>query len=273
MRLSSKIPPGRLCWICAAAGALLALSAIALFFGASPVVHANGALRVMAWSERSEPVEVYPHGINGAIAEMFAAEKDVQVRVVNLADPGQGLTEEALAATDVLVWFGHRQHKEVTEENVDRVVRHVHERGLGYLPLHSAHYARPFQRIMQRIAEQRGAPLEGTPGRWGRVRNEGRAELIHILKPEHPIARGVRDFTIPKTETYWNPFTVPAPDLKILEGRYEGDQQDGNDGLLWQYGKGKVFYFRPGHETYPILFQPEIRQILKNAVRFLANRT
>ena len=57
---------------------------------------------------------------------------------------------------------------------------------------------------------------------------------------------------------------------KILEGRYKDDLQDGSDGLLWNFGKGKVFYFRPGHETYPIYFQSEVQQILKNAIGFLA---
>ena len=101
----------------------------------------------------------------------------------------------------------------MTPENIDRVVRHVRERGMGYLPLHSAHYAKPFQKIMALIAEERGQPLTGTPGKWGKVRNEGRPELIHILEPKHPIAKVVRDFTIPKTETYWNPFNVPKPDV------------------------------------------------------------
>lgn len=248
-----------------------AVALAGLFLAAWPVLSAQ-KIRVLVWSERTEPAEVYPQGINGALAEMLNKEKDIEARVANLSDPGQGLSEEALLQTDVLIWFGHRKHKEVTEENVARVVRHVKERGMGYLPLHSAHYARPFQEIMKQIAEQRGKPLTDTPGKWGRVRNEGRPELIHILRPEHPIVKGLRDFVIPKTETYWNPFHVPEPDVKILEGRYENDQQDGNDGLLWNFGRGKIFYFRPGHETYPIFFQPEVQQIIRNAVRFLAAR-
>ena len=68
------------------------------------------------------------------------------------------------------------------------------------------------------------------------------------------------------------PFHAPEPDVKILEGRYENDMQDGNDGLLYFYGKGKVFYFRPGHETYPIYFQKEVQQVLKNGIRYLASR-
>ncbi len=239
--------------------------------GAIPL-SAKHSIRVTAWSERSEPAEIYPHGINGALVEMLSGEKGIAAAAANLADPGQGLTEEGLRNTDVLIWFGHKHHKVLTDENVDRIIRRVEQDGMGYLPIHSSHYARAFQKIMATLAERRGAPLDGTPGRWGKVRNEGKPELIHVLEPKHPIAKGVKDFTVPKTETYLNPFNVPAPDLKILEGRYEGGQQDGSDGMLWNFGKGKVFYFRPGHETFPIYFQPEVQQVLRNAVRFLAAR-
>jgi trehalose utilization protein len=246
------------------------LAAIAA--GGSLPLAAKKSIRVMAWSERSEPVEIYPDGINGAFIEMLSDEKGMVATAANLGDPGQGLSEEALRNTDVLISFGHRHHKVISDENVDRIVRRVEQDGMGYLPIHSSHYARAFQKIMATIAERRGNPLQSTPGSWGKVRNEGKAELIHVLEPKHPIAKGVKDFTIPKTESYLNPFNVPSPDLKILEGRYEGGAQDGSDGMLWNFGKGKVFYFRPGHETYPIYFQAEVRQVLKNAVRFLASR-
>ncbi len=230
----------------------------------------GGALRVLAFSERSEPVEVYPNGINGAMADLFKGDKKVKVTIANQQDPEQGLSEAALGATDVLLWFGHKYHKEVSDESVDRVVRHVMERGLGYLPLHSAHYARPFKKLMEIKAEQIGFKLDGITGRWGRVRNEGKPELVRVLQPKHPIAKGIKDFTIPKDEMYANPFIVPPPDLKVLEGSFEGGEQNGSDGLIWTVGKGKVFYFRPGHETYPIYFQPEVQAVLRNAVKWLA---
>lgn len=229
-------------------------------------------IHVLCWSERTEPASVYPNGINGALVELLSKDNGVIAEYANLSDPEQGLSQAALARTDVLIWFGHRKHAEVSAENVDRIVTRVRE-GMGYLPLHSAHYAQPFQKILRLIADKQGQPLTGEPGSWGKVRNDGMPELIHILTPQHPIAHGVRDFTIPKTETYGNPFNVPAPDAKIFEGRYQGGHQDGNDGLLWSFGNGKVFYFRPGHETYPIFYQTEVRQILKNAVHFLASRT
>ncbi len=230
----------------------------------------GGAIRVLAWSERSEPAEAYPNGINGAMADLFKGDKKVKVTVANLADPGQGLTETALAQTDVLIWFGHKNHKDVTAENVDRIIHHVTERGMGYLPLHSAHYALPFKKLMEIKANQIGFKLEGITGRWGRVRNEGKSELVRVLQPKHPIAKGIKDFTIPKDEMYANPFIVPPPDVKVLEGAFEGGEQNGSDGMVWMVGKGKVFYFRPGHETYPIYFQPEVQAVLRNAVRWLA---
>ncbi len=230
---------------------------------------AAGATRVLAWSERSEPPEVYPQGINGAIAELLSAERGVTVTVANLLDPEQGLSEETLSRTDVLVWFGHLNHGDVTEENVERVVRHVVERGMGFLPLHSAHVARPFQRLMQIKGNEAGVRIEGRIGSWGGARDLGAPETVRVLAPEHPIAAGVTSFVISETETYLGPFNVPPADIQVLEGSWESGEQHG-DGLIWYVGRGQVFYFRPGHETRPIYFQPEVQQILRNAIRWLA---
>jgi Trehalose utilization protein len=254
-------------WICP----LAALTILALLSLPATRVSAKQKIRVLIWSEHTEPADVYPDGINGQFVQFLSAEKDIEAKAANLSDPEQGLSEDALKNTDVLIWFGHKKHAEVTQEHVDLVKRYIREHGLGYLPIHSAHYAKPFQQILQDIATQRGKPLEGTPGHWGKVTNAGKPELIHVLAPAHPILKGVKDFTIPQTEMYANPFNVPEPDLKLLEGRYEDGPQDGSDGLLYSYGRGKMFYFRPGHETYPIYFQKEVQQILKNAVRFLAD--
>ena len=227
-------------------------------------------LEVLAWSERSEPVEVYPNGINGAVWDAFKAEKNVHVRVANMLDPEQGLSEAALANVDVLVWFGHRNHADVSVAAVERVVRHVVERGMGFLPLHSAHYSSPFVELMKRRAGQAGVKVEGRVGSWGRVRNQGAPETIQVLLPGHPIAKDVVEFVIPATEMYENPFRVPPPDEKVLAGLWDGGEQAGSDGLVWRVGAGKVFYFRPGHETHPIYFQPEVQQILRNAIFWLA---
>lgn len=257
VNLNFMVRPRLLCLILAAV-ILLPLSA-------------RDRIRVLCWSERTEPAGVYPNGINGAIAEMLAEDHDVIAKIANIYDPEQGLSEEALAKTDVLIWFGHQKHAEVTPEHVDRILKRV-QSGMGFIPLHSAHYSHPFQGILIAIAAQRGSPLQGPPGRWGKVTNSGKPEHLHVVDSKHPIVRGIKDFTIPRTEMYENPFNVPAPDQKILEGKYDGGQQDGNDGLLWNFGSGKVFYFRPGHETYPIYYQPEVRHILRNAVHFMASK-
>ncbi len=228
-------------------------------------------LVVLAWSERSEPIEVYARGINGAIAAIFEGERDVEVRTANLLDPEQGLSEKALAEADVLVWFGHRSHEAVLDGAVERIVRHVVERGMGFLPLHSAHYAKPFVELMKRQAAACGATLEGRVGKWGAVRNAGQPETIAAASPNHPIAKGVATFVIPRTEMYANPFTVPPPDEKVFSGAWEGGEQDGSDGLVWNVGEGKVFYLRAGHETYPIYHQPEVQQVIRNAVRWLGD--
>lgn len=227
-------------------------------------------IQVLAWSERSEPVDVYPRGIHTVIAEMFSSDATVDVRVANLLDPEQGLAEATLAETDVLVWFGHRSHEAVADVVVERVVRHVTERGMGFLPLHSAHYAKPFVALMERRASSRGVVLEGRTGKWGRVQKDVGMEQVRVLDAKHPITRGVAAFVIPESEMYANPFVAPAPDVKLLAGAWDGGEQDGSDGLVWEIGRGRVFYFRPGHETYPIFYQTEVQQVLRNAIRWLA---
>lgn len=246
----------------------LLIGLMLLFLAVLPL--AAQRAQVLAWSERSEPPDVYPAGINGAIAEIFASQRGVRVTVANLLDPGQGLSEEALADADVLVWFGHRNHADVSEEAVERVVRHVVERGMGFLALHSAHVARPFQELMRIKAVEANVPLEGRIGQWAAVRNEGKPETIQVVGPKHPITRGIESFTIPETEMYVNPLNAPPADVKLLEGSWEGGEQQGSDGLVWLVGRGKVFYFRPGHETRPIYRQPEVQEILRNAIPWLA---
>ncbi len=229
-------------------------------------------VRVLTWSERSEPVDVYPNGINGAIRTILEIDRGISVEAVNLLDPQQGLDESALDKTDVLVWFGHLNHADVTDENVARIVRHVVERGMGFLPLHSAHASRPLQKLFEVKAKSIGIELDGRIGAWSQVTNHGKPEKIRVLEPRHPIVRGVADFVIPVTQMYVNPLNAPPADLKILEGSWEGGEQHGSDGLIWRVGKGKIFYFRPGHQTRPIYRQPEVQQILRNAIRWLAKR-
>lgn len=218
--------------------------------------------RVMVWSEGTAPKDIYPHDVNTAIADGLQPLKGWDVVIANLSDPNQGLTEEALAKTDVLIWWGHERHGDVTPENVDRVTRHVKERGMGFIATHSAHYSLPLKKIL------------GTNCGWaGGYVNDGSALQVIVKEPKHPIAKGLKDFTCPHTERYSEPFECPVPKAVVFDGIYtrpDGTKENSRQGLVWTVGKGKVFYFQPGHESYPMYYQAEIRQVFRNAVPWAA---
>jgi trehalose utilization protein len=217
-------------------------------------------IRVLAWSELTEPKQVYPNGISGALAEHLGSRPDIDARTASIDDPDQGVSDAVLAQTDVLLWFGHVKHKQVTQESVDRVVRHVKERGMGFLPLHSSHYSKPLKQ------------LTGTSGSWRDYVENGKPARILVADPAHPIARGLEDFTIPAEEWYGEPYDVPTPEAVVLVGLYDDGREVARDGITWTIGSGRVFYFRPGHETYPIYFMDEVRRIIENGVRWCARR-
>jgi len=217
-------------------------------------------VRALVWSERSEPEKVYPKGINGAVADALNATDDVVATVADINMPEQGLTEKALAGADVLLWWGHVKHGTVTDEFTNRVVRRVKEEGMGLIPIHSAHYSKPFKALM------------GTECGLGGWREDDKPERIHIVMPAHPIAKGIVDFVIPQTEMYSEPFAVPPPEVVVFESRFEGGEYF-RSGCCWTVGKGRVFYFRPGHETLKIMYQDEVKKILHNAVLWAARRT
>jgi trehalose utilization protein len=218
-------------------------------------------IRVLAWSEMSEPKAVYPNGISGALAEHLEGQADMAVRTASIDDPDQGVPEAALAQTDVLLWFGHVKHGQVSQESVDRILRHVKERGMGFLPLHSSHYSKPLKQ------------LTGTSGSWRAYVENGLPARIMVVDEAHPIVKGVQDFTIPAEEWYGEPYEVPTPEAVVLVGLYDEGREVARDGITWTIGNGRVFYFRPGHETYPIYFMPEVRRIIENGVRWCARRS
>jgi trehalose utilization protein len=217
-------------------------------------------IRVLAWSELSEPKDVYPNGISGALGEHLRGLPDMEVRTASLNDTDQGVSEAALAQTDVLIWFGHVKHGQVSQEGVDRILRHVKERGMGYLPLHSSHYSKPLKQ------------LTGTSGSWRTYVENGKPARLIVVDPSHPIVQGIEDFTIPKEEWYGEPYEVPTPEAVVLVGLYDEGREVARDGITWSIGNGRVFYFRPGHETYPIYFMPPVRRIIENGVRWCARR-
>ncbi len=221
------------------------------------------AIRTLVWGENvHEQLDpnvraLYPNGMHGAIAAALNADPAISAETATLQEPEHGLSAERLAKTDVLTWWGHRAHGEVSDEVVERVVQRVWE-GMGVIVLHSGHFSKVFKRLM------------GTPCslKW---REAGERERIWVINRSHPIAAGLGEYVeIPNTEMYGEPFTVPEPMETVFITWYEGGEVF-RSGLTFKRGGGNIFYFSPGHETYPIYHQPEVQQILRNAVKWAHN--
>ena len=219
-------------------------------------------IRVLVWSERTEPAAVYPDGMNGTIAAALNERDGIVAQTAEINDPEQGLSEAALAATDVLVWWGHGRHRDVTDESVARIVRHVTARGMGFMPLHSSHHSRAFKALM------------GTSCDLGGWREDGQPAHLYVAEPSHPIAAGIPQYVvIPQDEMYAEWFVIPPPDELVFISSFLGGGEVFRSGCCWQRGAGRIFYFQPGHETYPVYFQPELHTILANGVYWSAGRT
>jgi trehalose utilization protein len=103
-------------------------------------------------------------------------------------------------------------------------------------------------------------------------RNDGMPSHVTTRLPQHPIAAGLpAQWDIPHTEMYGEPFHVPPPDEVVFEEKWDKGEHF-RSGCVWQVGQGRVFYFRPGHETYGIFQQAETQRVLENAVRWLGAR-
>jgi trehalose utilization protein len=219
-------------------------------------------IRVTVWNEflheRRDPrvQAVYPDGIHAVIAQALA-KAGYEVRTATLEEPDHGLTEEVLRNTDVLTWWGHLAHDRVRDDVVDRVHERITQGGMGLIVLHSGHYSKIFRRLMGTSCSLK----------W---REAGERERIWVLEPGHPIARGLPEcFVIPHAEMYGERFDIPAPDTLVFCSWFQGGEVF-RSGCCFYRGRGKVFYFRPGHETYPIYYQPEVQQVLVNAVAWAA---
>jgi len=220
------------------------------------------AIKITVWNEYIHEVEkdhksgkVYPKGIHGAIADFLGKETDIEVTTATLDMPENGLTDEVLNNTDVLFWWAHVAHDKVSDEVVEKIHKRVLE-GMGLVLLHSAHYSKIFRKLMGTTCSLR----------WREVDNEN--ERVWVINNAHPITANVPPFIdIPETEMYGEIFDIPAPDDLVLVSWYKGGEVF-RSGCCYNRGKGKVFYFSPGHETFPIFYQPEIQQILINAARW-----
>ena len=216
-------------------------------------------LRVTIFNEfaherQSEAVQtIYPDGIHMTLKRALESP-DVTVRTVTLDDPQCGLTEDVLRDTDVLLWWGHMLHHVVPDEVAERVKNAVHC-GMGAVFLHSAHMSKPFRLLM-------GTPCTLT---W---REDGDRELVWVADPTHPIAQGLGRFIkLDHEETYGEPFAIPTPEELVFIGGFEGGEVF-RAGCCYRRGYGRVFYFQPGHESFPTYHHPEIQTVIRNAVQW-----
>lgn len=223
---------------------------------------AKGTINVTIWNEfthektNEKAKAIYPKGIHGTIADFLAGESDMNVRLAALDDPDQGLPDEVLNSTDVLLWWGHMRHRDVDDALVERIRQRVYAKGMGFVPLHSAHHSKPFRAIL------------GTNGdhSWGDVQKT----IVWNIFPSHPIAEGIPDcIVLEDEEMYGEPFFIPPPDELVFTNWYEF----GNiyrSGCCFYRGLGKIFFFQPGHETCRAYHNPYVQRVIKNAIRWAA---
>ncbi|MDT0345753.1 ThuA domain-containing protein [Streptomyces litchfieldiae] len=224
-------------------------------------------LNVTVWSEgRHERQDagvaaLYPRGMHGAVAEGIGEHLGdaAVVRTATLDEPEHGLTESVLEQTDVLTWWGHIAHDQVADEVVERVHRHVLA-GMGLIVLHSGHWSKIFTRLMGTTCTLR----------W---RSAGDREVVWTVAPSHPIAAGVpHPFVIEEQEMYGEFFDIPAPDELVFISSFSGGEVF-RSGCTFRRGNGKIFYFSPGDQDYPVYHHPHVRRVIANAVTWAAPAT
>lgn len=224
----------------------------------------SAPVRVTVWNEFRHEKEMdsvrklYPDGMHKKIADHLETQPNLTTRLASLDEPEHGLTEEVLAETDVLFWWAHAAHHEVQDEIVERIAKRVWA-GMGFVGLHSAHFSKPLIRLL------------GTPCtlKW---REAGEKERLWNLEPGHPITAGIGEyFELPETEMYGEPFAIPTPDKLLFISWFQGGEVF-RSGAVWERGNGRIFYFRPGHETYPIYYDENVLRVLSNAAAWCAPR-
>jgi len=218
--------------------------------------------RITVWNEflhekfNPEIGKLYPGGMHQAIAQ-YLRKQGFAVQTATLEEPEHGLTDEVLANTDVLIWWGHMAHARVSDEVVNKVHKRIVEQGMGLIVLHSAHFSKIFVKLMGTTCNLK----------WREI---GERERLWVVNPAHPIARGVADYIeIPHAEMYGEHFDIPQPDELVFISWFQGGEVF-RSGCCFNRGRGKIFYFRPGHETYPIYYQAEVLHVIANAARWAA---
>jgi trehalose utilization protein len=220
-------------------------------------------LRVTVWHEyrheKKNPVvaKLYPKGMHEAIADGLRPNPALQIRTATLDEPEHGLSADVLATTDVMLWWGHMAHNEVSDAIVERVHNRVLN-GMGLIVLHSAHYSKIFRRLMGTTCNLK----------WREEKNE--REILWVTRPHHPIVAGIDDhFILPAEEMYGEFFDIPEPECTFLISSFGGGEVF-RSGCTWTRGAGKVAYFRPGHETFPTYHNPTVLKVIENAVLWAA---
>lgn len=220
-------------------------------------------IHVTVWNENihehemPEVGKLYPKGIHGCIADVLNSDPRFQAIPVSLDQPEQGLPDEILNQTDVLFWWGHAAHDKVDDQLVEKIAKRVYLDGMGLVVLHSGHYSKIFKKLMG----------TGCRSRW---RESGDHERLFVVEPGHPIAEGLPPyFELPHEETYGERFDIPAPENIVFMSWFSGGEVL-RSGCCWHRGCGKVFYFQPGHETFPTYHDANIQKVLKNAAAWAA---
>jgi len=218
-------------------------------------------MNITVWNEyrheKENPLvnELYPNGIHDLLAD-FLAKDGHKVHTATLDEVKHGLTNDVLNNTDVLLWWGHKAHEEVSDTVVQKVQKRVLE-GMGLIVLHSAHLSKVFRQLMGTSCELK----------W---REEGDMERLWVVDPTHPITEGIDEcIELEQEEMYGEHFDIPTPDELIFVSWFSGGEVF-RSGATFKRGRGKIFYFRPGHETYPSYYHSSIQRVIKNAVEWAA---
>lgn len=220
-------------------------------------------MRVTVWNENRHEqqdkvvADLYPEGIHGQIAS-FLKEAGFETQTATLDEPEHGLTDDVLQNTDVLVWWGHEAHGEVKDGIVEKVKNRVLE-GMGLILLHSAHFSKIFKTLMGTSCDLK----------W---READEKERLWVVDPSHPITEGIGEYIeLEKEEMYGEHFDIPTPAELVFVSWFEGGEVF-RSGVTFKRGKGNIFYFQPGHETYPTYYNKEIQKVISNAVKWAGNK-
>ncbi|MBQ7922504.1 MAG: ThuA domain-containing protein [Clostridia bacterium] len=223
-------------------------------------------MRITVWNENGherfeeEIRALYPEGMHGCIAN-FYREAGHEVTTATLDMPEIGLPDELLDQTDVLVWWSHGMINEVPDEKVKKICDRVINDGMGLIVLHSGHASKIFRKLM-------GARSGHLKWRVAYPPEIDDKEIVWVVDQSHPIAQGIDEkFILEREEMYGEPTLIPAPDELVFLSWFSGGEVF-RSGCTYKRGRGKIFYFRPGHESCPTFYDKNVQRVLLNAAEW-----